>query len=172
MKLFNKKGVAIKGIIQFVYKVVYAAFVLASVVFLIKLLVFTSVPTQEVEIHGLANTIMNSPTIMYTDPNTGRLYPGIVDLEKFKSGAFESVVIQQKKTMAAELVLYFGNPNQFTSPIYYNEPLYIQLKPFIVADIEGSSGATFWKYQYPVQYLQDGIFSDGTLIVTVVRQND
>ncbi len=98
MKPFrNKKGISYSSIMAIpdIGFLIIAFFVIWL---LIGLHIKTDVETFPVE-SDLAAIRIIYDSIAYQDPDTGRVYPGIVDLEKMRTSHLERVYVQPKKYM-------------------------------------------------------------------------
>jgi hypothetical protein len=168
----NKKGIAVKRMLVFLYQVLYAAFVLALTVVLIKIVLFTSTQTEQLESDVFMNRIYNSQSIMYTDTETSRIYAGIIDVDKFtEESLLTDVNYLSEKRLSAKLILYDANKLEVKN-MYYNKNLYTYLDPLIKAKMEGSSSGTKFEKQFPITYKDQNEFRKGFLFITVLRQND
>lgn len=81
--------------------VVTSYFIIASVV-------VDDVKADQVEMELFIEHIMRSPIIMYEDPMTGRVYPGVVDEEKFRGVDLHRFITTDRRDIAARIRLYEG----------------------------------------------------------------
>jgi hypothetical protein len=112
-------------------RVLFMVFVSLSVVILITKFVGLNANIRDTEGNILLNRLYLSPSCLsYTDPATGRQYPGIIDASRFQSAVLVSCMYfgQENNHAAANLTLLYlgtGKINQ----TYYNEVGYILLYP-------------------------------------------
>jgi len=104
--------------------------------------------------------------LMYKDPTTGRVYPGVVDLTKFTP---DRVNVRYGTTgkIASAITLTGCHESQ----IFHDKTTYDKNMPLARAFVGGGGGAQFVEILYPVTIRKDNDQCLGTLNITVVRPN-
>lgn len=115
------------GRMMFIIAVVFSILLLTEYFFNLK------TETTDLRIGLFINRVFYSPNgISYTSPETGRSYPGIIDLEKFSSGNLEKAMFygdeKGNAIIAAVLTLLDRNDKEIKS-IYYNENTHKNIFP-------------------------------------------
>jgi len=170
-KRIGKKAISLERMLLFIYKVIYAAFIMALIVFLIKLVVITTVNTADMESEAFSNRIYNSEAIMYKNPDTGRLYPGVVEWEKFESADLEKDIDYLTKTrLCAKVTLLDSSGPKGT--VYINKDLYEQLEPLARKGVSGSGSGKIIDRVYKNYFVEDGIKKPGELTISIIRKYD
>jgi len=187
-KLGKKGATAITETMAFVYKAIYALFIIGLVVFLIKLVVITSVPTEKIEIYSFSQRIQNSPELLYQEPGTGKTYQGIIDLDKIIQNSQtnhdnleKNIDYPNKNKFCAKITAHYYNlENQgFVGPplvqqqtIFINKELYELLEAPSKAGIKGPGSGTIYHKKVPVSFKQQEKILDGFLEIQIIRKND
>jgi len=85
IKMNNKRSLISGEVILFIPRIMFLIAVLFAFVILIKTLIITSVDVRDIESRILVERMLFSRDgILYYDKGIERLYPGIIDFEKFK----------------------------------------------------------------------------------------
>ena len=118
---------------------------------------------SEVHIETYLARLHYDDIIMYSDA-TGRVYPGVIDYEKFNSSPIDEAygitgAISSKLTLT-------GCENE---EIYHDQNTYINAKPFSIPI--GPGGSTVKEQLFPVTIKSALGDCPGTLNITVVRPN-
>ena len=167
-KMFNKKGLALAETIHMIYRFGYAIFVIAMVILIIKLIVFTNLETDYVEMDVFSQRILHSKNIMYE--LNGRAYPGIIDLGKFESANIDKEINYMNKNRISAKINISNIDTTPVKQVYANEELWKKL--IVVYRLEGPGGGQLVEKNFPIQYYKDGKFHEGVLFLSVLRQND
>ena len=149
--MFSKKRGAIsEHLILWIPKVIYLIIAFLSVIFLLRLLIVNNIDASEAEARILTNRIFYSPNaISYSDVDTGRAYPGIVDFEKYGKLQNSDVNEMDTKTIAygqgnqliaAKLTLQNLETNE-QDIVFYNKENYEFWEPRILSTVVGGSGS-------------------------------
>lgn len=170
--IFGKKSRTISDhLVLWIPKFIFITVAFLSVVFLVRLLVVSNIDTSAAEAMVLANRIYYSPNaISYLDAETGRAFPGIVDLEKYTKLQSSPNGMDMKTlsydgnngVIAAKLTLENIDLNS-KYDIFYNKENYDFWEPRILSTVEGGSGSvkSFAEQRYVViksgAQLQKGI---------------
>ena len=149
--MFNKKRGAIsEHLVLWIPKFIYLIIAFLSVIFLLRLLIVNNIDTSGAEAIVLANRIFYSPNVIsYSDADTGRAYPGIVDFEKYKklqnvdANEIDTKTIaygQGNNLIAAKLTLQNFETNA-QDVVFYNKENYEFWEPRILSTVVGGSGS-------------------------------
>lgn len=109
--------------------------------------------------------------IMYTDEETKRVYPGIVDREKFTAERLEQFFEPRSSligvgSIASRLELVTAGE---TIVIYTDQKTYEQYIGFAQAGVMGRGSGTYETLMLPVSVRTGNDLGPGTLNITVVR---
>lgn len=106
--------------------------------------------------------------IMYQEEDTKRIYPGIVDLQKFSNERLAEVFSSEAR-LSSCLAISSRECPQFDETICFNKNLYdLHLAQ---ANLQGASGANVRNIVYPVTLRMDAQACAGFLNMTIVRPN-
>lgn len=136
--MMSKKGIIsfetlMMGIIRMVEYII-AFFILYAIV---SMFIITKVDTSRTEGQVYTNRIIYAAS--YQDPETGRLYPGVIDSEKMTN---EVLAKKIKSSSKAAVSISFTNKQAI-----YNERYFNYLQPLAESKIPGKS-ATLSKQHY------------------------
>lgn len=85
IKMNNKRSVISGEMIMVIPQLIFLIAVLFAFVILVKTLIITTVDVREIDASILVERMLFSPNgISYHDDSINRVYPGIINLEKFK----------------------------------------------------------------------------------------
>jgi hypothetical protein len=116
----------------------------------------------------IANRIIYSPNALaYQDPETLRVYPGIIDLSKAEQSEFEKGFLTMDITRAAsriEISDADGNPLR---EVYINEVWYNRWTPLV-----GFQQYDMSVFRYPVLIREGGYYRSGVIKISVVGPNE
>lgn len=147
---FNKSGRTISDhLVLWIPKFIYITIAFLSVLFLVRMLVYNNIDTSSTEAKVLANRIFYSPNIIsYFDAEIDRVYPGIIDLEKYTN-------LQVSPNEMDIKTLTYGSDNGIIAAkvtlknietnseydIFYNKENYDFWEPRILSTVTGGSGS-------------------------------
>lgn len=149
MKLGKKSRTISDHLVLWIPKFIFITIAFLSVVFLVRLLVVNNIDTSGTEAMVLTNRIFYSPNIIsYFDPEIGRAYPGIIDLEKYTKLQASPNEMDIKTLsydgnngiIAAKLTLENIESNS-KYDIFYNRENYDFWEPRILSTVQGGSGS-------------------------------
>lgn len=98
----NKKAISY-GAVMKIPDLLFLVIAFSVVLLLIGLHIKTDVETFPVESDITAIRLLYS-ALAYQDPDTGRIFPGIIDLDKFNTAYLEKAIVMPAKYMPIELV--------------------------------------------------------------------
>jgi len=143
MKLY-KKAQGFSTLNLFFWRFLFIAIAFTAVWYLASTQIQEKVNIQQTKDLILINRILYSPTsIAFTDPNTGRVYPDIIDLAKFNEKVLNSSINTDKNLIAAKLELKNLDTNEVTET-YLNKKWFDRWDPLI--KFEQYSKTIKWKY--------------------------
>jgi len=83
----NKKGFAGLDLTQWLLRLLFLTVVVFTCVFLIRMYIVNNVDIVNTEMDLFTYRVLYSPNgIMKVDESLGRVYPGVIDIEKFRDG--------------------------------------------------------------------------------------
>ncbi|MBD3203997.1 hypothetical protein GF327_06865 [Candidatus Woesearchaeota archaeon] len=144
---------------------------LVIIVLIFYLMILNMHNSTELSGHNIENIILikrllYSPGLLaYQDTQTGRVYPGIIDIEKFDTKIIESVLLNKNNRIAANLELKNIKTGEIKR-IYINEERASAWDDYITFDEFDSS---FQKRH--VRISQNNQFYPGTLKIKVYVRN-
>ena len=148
----NKSGLLAEQVIFFIPRIIFLIAVIFSVVIIVKKFIITSIDVREVEANILISRLIFSKVISYNDPSLNRLYPGIVDLDKFRKLSSDSGLLDKSidygdanPIIAARLTLKLAGGNEIDGKkylaAYYNKKKFDEWFPKIQETVTGGSGS-------------------------------
>ncbi len=142
----NKKG-AFETILNF-FRLLFLIVVFFSLYFLVRAFITQHIDTFETESNLLTNRIFLSKELNYYDQDIKRLYPGIIDLEKFTSQDFERNILNSiyygkinSEASAKITLLDIDSGGEYVYEAYYNKDLYNEKKVLVEAKLIGKGSA-------------------------------
>ncbi|MFH1399600.1 MAG: hypothetical protein ABIG95_05820 [Candidatus Woesearchaeota archaeon] len=115
-----------------------------TVVMIVKTFLIVNINVSEAEAKVMMGRLIYSPyCISYVHPETGRSYPGMIDLTKFSTDRIENCIHygESNDYLAAKLTLYFKD-NGETESRFLNERGYAVWKP--LADMNGPGSSNYY----------------------------
>jgi hypothetical protein len=172
MRIFNNK----KGSEELIENIPYLILTMIVVLALYFLLSYFSNPkidttTTQANIF-IYRTLYSPNSISYTDPKTGRVYPGIIYDQNFTSEVLDaSMAYSYEKQVSAKLQIYPAEYTAGLEPIkeaYYNKVWFERLEPVARAGMGGAGGAKYFKKEIPIIYQSGEERTPATLVIAVV----
>lgn len=146
---------------------IFAAIMLTILVIVSSALIM-NINVQEVESKVFINRVIYSKHINYVDENN-RLYPGMVDMNKFYQGQLEiEFDYTIEKALAAKITLYEAGEED-GKRIYYNKKWYENWEPLV--GIGGKGGVSFVQRNVSVLIKEGGDLKNGILEFKVIIPN-
>jgi len=172
----NKKGAVFNTLMWF-FKIFFLVVVLFTLIFLVRSFIITELDIFNAEADiFIQRLLLTRNGFSYYDEDLDRVYPGIVDLEKFSSVDIDKLLNNsiyygpENKRIAAGITLRDENDNTIKS-IYYNPEYYLWWKEMLEARwIKGPGGVSAKTKKIPVWILGDG-FNNGFLEIEVIIPN-
>lgn len=162
------------------FRLLFVIVVFISIVFLARVFVVEKVDVFEIESKLLANRIAISNNINYIDPDIGRTYTGMIDLEKFTSDDFAEKLLNSiyygkiNSEASAKITLkdLDANPDyEVTYEQFYNKELYNEKKVLVEARLIGSGAAKKLETKFYVLIKDKDEIRRGILNVDAVLPN-
>lgn len=144
----NKKGLIAFNELIWVIRIiiVITVFIMVTAVYFYVVKITFSTEGEEMDI--FAYRLLYGPTgVSVYDPLSNRVYPGVVDTERFRKGEWAASIDFGKDYMAAEIIL-FDQGNTPVATAYYSERLYKLWEP--LAGVKGDGGILELKKNVPV----------------------
>ena len=186
IKMNNKRSLISGEVIMFIPRIIFLVAVLFAFVILVKILILTAFDIMEVEAKILVERMLFSRDgIVYYDESIERLYPGVIDLDKFKEISIQTdrsyTLEDTAKSILDNETIYYGSDNiliaanltlfQEGEPdisVYYNKKGYDRWAPKV--GFSGPGGGKKFKMTKNVlvkegnpDSLYSGALSSGTL---------
>jgi len=170
--LNNKRG-GVGEILEHFPKILLTIAVMAGIFLLVGYYTSLTINIKPVEVEVLFNRIMYSPnSIMYMDNVTGRVHPGIINLDNFTDETLDRAInYSYERHLAAKLDLYGSDRRKLVSTTYLNKVLYERLEPLAVSGQKGAGSADIKTRANPVIYRKDGVNYPGFLKISIIIPN-
>ncbi len=174
----NKKRAGVSDEVVFLIpKIIFLTAVLFAVVLLVKIFIVTATDVRETESTILLNRLIYAKDgLSYFDSQLNRVYPGIIDLNRFEELSKNNPNIldtqsisygAQNQIIAAKIILRREGKDNIIS--YYNKDKFDKWEPRALATVTGGSGSV--KLSYYQKYIlvyKDGKLSPGILKISIV----
>ena len=174
----DKKGIITFEMMMWIPRIIFLVAVMFAVVILVSSFVTEKVDVQELEANTFANRVLYSPnTISYRDEDTGRVYPGIIDLSKFKTDAEDklskSIYYGNNNRKIAAKITLKNLDNSEENLVFYNDAFYKEMKVLVdLGHTEGPGGARSYIKILDVLILEKpDALHKGILILDVIIPN-
>jgi len=173
----SKKG-QVEYLLQNAFRIGFLIIALLAFFLMISYYINNQIDASYLQSQTLLNRILYSDTIMQQDLTTGRIYTGVIDMDKFSNPTVLDDGIdygQYQRHVAAKLKLLnkeFNPKDQFVADVYLNKDLFVNLQTVINSGGTGKSSGTMYISQYPVTYFGfDNKYHYGTLVVEIIVPN-
>ena len=162
--MHNKKGRISEEVLLSIPRIIFLIAVLFAVVLLVKIFIITNIDVRQVESNILISRLLYSKDgLSYYDEDIKRLYPGIIDLNKFRQISLENPNALDKTTMsygqdnpiiAAKITLKQENKNDVIA--FYNKDRFDKWEPRTLSTVRGGAGSfkSFQEQKYVL--IKDG----------------
>lgn len=194
--LKTKKGLSESPFI-FIYRMIFLIVVAFVLVLLVGKFVQTNIDVRETEARLMIERIMYSPnTFNYVEPETGRVYPGIIDLEKFSAAKDQNPPAKDQQTapsqrldaavsygnydfiLAAKLELKNPDGTKFKdskdaeiAPVFLNKDNYNNWKPRQATGLLGPGGASGIEVTRAVLVREGSQTKNALLVIEIIYPN-
>lgn len=155
IKMNNKRSLISGEVIMFIPQIIFLIAVLFAFVILVKSLIVTAIDVRPVDASILVERMLFTKNgISYYDEGLERLYPGVIDLEKFKdiSGKTDRIYTleEEARSKLDEEVISYGSDSFLIAAnltltqqggerisAYYNKKWYDRWKPKALICVSG-----------------------------------
>lgn len=149
MKINNKRSVISGEMVMMIPQLIFLIAVLFAFVFLVKILIVTEVDIRRADAIILVDRILFSRNgISYYDEGIGRLYPGIINLDRFMDISMEN------PNVLDDSVISYGSDNPLIAAklnltqegkediiAFYNKKWYDRWEPKVLLSVTGGSAS-------------------------------
>jgi len=176
MDFARKRGVISGEVIFIIPKLIFLTAVLFAVVILVKFALVSVIDVREVESNVLITRLLYSKDgISYFDKETSRVYPGIIELDKFydlsnlNPNSLDTVSANygiSNPIIAARITLKFQGKAALA---YYNKDRFDKWEPRVVPGVTGGEGSfvAFEQEKY-ILVKQSGKLTPGILNIYTI----
>ncbi|MEM4259646.1 MAG: hypothetical protein QXG00_00260 [Candidatus Woesearchaeota archaeon] len=167
-KKINKRA-ALKEPILNIFRIFFLIFAIGIFIWIIVFFVVNNLDVSSLHMDVIFNKIYYSPNIInYVDENTGRVYPGIIDIKKFtRSNIEKSLNFRNVRVMAVKLELTDSTNNKQFGPIYNNQYYY---KSIEVQSNVFKNDFNVIEKNVSVLYIENNIFNSGILNIKLISE--
>jgi len=175
----NRRALISFEMLMWIPRIIFLVIVLFAIIILIRSFVLEKIDVTELESEIFANRLPCSPnSISFVDEISGRVYPGIIDLNKFKTNEIEDNLLKS---------IYYGNSNRNVgakitlknpgkgeeNQIFYNKVFYEEKKILVDSALtEGPGGAkNYIKKLDVIIFEKENTMHKGVLILDIIIPN-
>ncbi len=168
--LKNKKGVMTFDMLMHLPRIFFTLFVGAIIALLVLTLINVDTDIREKETYVIVDRLLYSEQgITYVDPDTGRVYPGIIDSKKFNEYTLEHIFTNPNNIhFAMELTL---STYDLDRTIIYNRRNYVIWEDVQETGAEGIGGARLFEHRRPVIVFEDDKLVKAILKIAILMPN-
>ncbi len=177
-KMHNKRAVISGEMLMVIPKVFFLIAILFAFIILVKALIVTEVDVKHIESSILVNRLLFSKNgISYYDESIERLYPGVIDFNRF-----EEISKNNPNILDNEIITYGVDNPMIAAKItlkqedkkdviaYYNKDKFDRWEPRVLPGIEGGAGSVrAFKQQKYVLVKNEEIISKGNLSFFIIN---
>ena len=176
--MIGKKAVTTFEILMWIPRILFLVVVMFVVMVLIRSYVTTTIDISELEANTFAYRILYSPnSISYFDSNIKRVYPGVIESDKF--------LLQSKEKFLEKSVYYGTNNKEIAAKFllkdltenseiaaFYNEDFFNEQKKLADSGFtNGPGGARGYNKKFDVLIFKNDAFNRGVLTMEIVVPN-
>ncbi|MFH1506290.1 MAG: hypothetical protein ABIE94_04885 [archaeon] len=171
MARLNKKAFSAKYMLLWIMRFIILAIVVFVIIMLFRMLIVNDMRVLELKREVLYSRIIYSPNALtYVDRETGRAYPGIIDLDKFTTtNMHSSMDYSYDQYISAKISLLDTNGDAVKSPIYFNKVWYDRWLPLSNWRFLGLGSTDRMDYKLPVTYEDKGEFKQAVLHIDIIQ---
>jgi hypothetical protein len=177
---FNKRGgIAFKTLIFAFYRIIVLLTVTLMLWIFVSYFVKLNVDVDGVEAEIFAQGLINSPNgTSYKDAATNRVYPGVIDFEKYNSGKLEEQLMkafyfEENNYIAAEIHLLDKEKKPYNNvgKKYYNKEKFNRWYQMGKTGFTGAGAAKVYEKIYPIQIINQDKMEYGLLKIIIAIPN-
>jgi hypothetical protein len=168
----NKKGQTEEIIEQIPY-IIITIVVMAAMFFLISYYSRSVVDVKPIQREVFINRMLYQPNALsYTDPLTGKVYPGIIMDSNFTSAHLDQAInYTYEKQIMAKFELLRPDNAEVIKVAYYHGEWYKNLEPLARSGVGGAGGASFEERTLPAVYWKGDARSPVLLKISTIIPN-
>jgi len=168
IKNLNKKG-QVQYFLESAFRIGFLMVALLAFFLLVNFYIVNRIDTNRLQAEVTANRIIYSDAIMWQD--NSRVYPGIIDINKFNDDTLGRRIDYATKSHAAAQLKIIDNKDgtEKYPPAYLNKAQYENFQAIIGK--EGKGSATMYTKDYPITYRNGDESNYGTLIMNIIIPN-
>lgn len=160
---FNKRA-EIEYMLENAFRIGFTVVALLAFFLMINFYINNKIDTRYVQAEVLANRIIQSDALMLQDPNTFRIYTGIVDMDKFNDQTSLDKTINYEFNRHATAKVKIEKKDvygvkSYVRDIYLNKNNWDNLKTLINSGSEGKGSASMIVKDFPVTCAYDKDFN-------------
>ena len=160
---------------MYIIKMIFLAATVITIVVLTYVFSFQTIKTDVLEIQTLIEETYSSPQVFaYQDTLTKRAYPGIIDLEKFKTLNLNEIIQTNRNDIIMKVRLLDDASEEVTIKYFIptKEPTaeVFQIAETLIKYPERTTTLTDYPLLKPVTILKDGEMKRGTLECYAIKQ--
>ncbi len=127
----SKKAMGAYDMIYWIARILFVVMMLVSIYFVARIYESQQSDTADIEASVFKDYLLYNPNALsYSDPYTGRTYPGIVDLQNFDPEILESAAnFSGGKEMIAANITLLDFEDNIVKQAYYNRERYLDWLP-------------------------------------------
>jgi len=174
----TKKAITTFEILMWIPRILFLVVVMFVVMLLIRSHVTTTIDISEIKANTLAYRLLYTQKgVSYYDSTIGRTYPGVIEIDKFKSQNIEKFLEKsayygdKNREIGAKFLLKDLSENNEII-VFYNEDFFKEQKKLVDSGFtEGPGGARGYTKKYDILILKNNVFNSGTLTIETAVPN-
>ena len=177
----NKRGIATFEFLMWIPRLMFLVAISLIIIVFIRSYVNVTTDISEINARSFAYRMVYSPhSLSYTN-SMGRVYPGVIPLERFESPDSQKIIEESdyygesNKEVGAEFEIEYldESGNKGSKQLFYNKDYFEQQEKLFEAGFtEGPGGVKEYKIKYNVAViLKNNKLSEGFLTTKVVIPN-
>ncbi|NQV09290.1 hypothetical protein HQ529_05560 [Candidatus Woesearchaeota archaeon] len=169
----NKRAMFTLNLLAFLPRLGFLIVVVLSIVVLLGANIKTEIDVFDAQAEVFFQRLVYGNHFSYFDEVTGRLYPGMVDFDKFKSTDLDNLIYygEENRDVGARISLKDFN-GSINEEIMYNRDFFIEKEVLLEAGFTKGLGGVKGKEKELYVVIKDGNRTlEGTLNVMMIIQN-
>ncbi len=153
-------------------RVIFLVIMLVVCVMLIRMFIVSRMETKGIQAEILMDGLIYGPGgISYQDPVSGRIYPGIIDVDSAgKANLDKALYFPSNNIIAAKISVSKEREDEDNAwKFYYNREWYENWGPLLKLYLPGAGGVVSYKRTLPVIYRHDSEIKSGYVTFEVVQ---
>ena len=176
--MMYKKAITTFEVLMWIPRILFLVIVMFSIIILVRSYVTTTIDISELQANTFAYRVLySSNAISYIDSKIDRAYPGIIDINRFRSQITEKFL---------EKSFYYGEKNREIGAkfslkdlsenneiiIFYNEDFFKEQKKLVDSGFtKGPGGARSYIKKYNILILKSNNINRGILTMDITIPN-